>query len=146
MCRFCHVDCAVHLLPCSLNYVRCIRSSYLRNASFQFYFSWQGVTCTTSLTCPPKANHVVLDPVIWRATSTTQSPPVRFDESSRLADAYSGVHVQLFKSGEVCRLVGSEVYSSYIKKYTSTSFYLNNKELCVLHLQSNMTIIHPLVQ
>jgi len=63
---------------------------------------------------PPKANHVVLDPVIWRATSTTQSPPVRLDESSRLADAYSGVHVQLYKSGEVCRLVGSEVYSSSI--------------------------------
>ena len=59
---------------------------------------------------------MVLDPVIWRATSTTQSPPVRLDQSSRLADANLGVHVRLHKSGEVCRLVGNEVYKSSIKQ------------------------------
>lgn len=50
---FCHVDCALHLLPRSLNYVRCNRGSCLRNGSLQFVdVSWQGVTDTTSLTCP----------------------------------------------------------------------------------------------
>ena len=117
MCPFCHVDCAVHLLPLSLNYVHCKRDSCLRNASFQFVdVCWQDVTYTTSLTCPTKTNHVVLDPVIWRATSTTQSHLVRLDQSSRLADAYLGVHVRLYKSGEVRRLVATEVYSSSIKQ------------------------------
>jgi hypothetical protein len=55
---------------------------------------------------PIKRDHRVLDPVILGATSSKESPPVRLDQSSGLADAHLGVHVRLYENGEVPHLAG----------------------------------------
>jgi hypothetical protein len=59
---------------------------------------------------------MALDPDILGATASKDSPLVRLDQSSGLADAHVGAHVWLHEKGEVPHLAGRNSHSHSIKQ------------------------------
>jgi hypothetical protein len=92
-----------------------------------------------------KRNHRILDPVILGATSSKESPPVRLDLSSGLADAHLGVQVRLYENGEVemfhyCKYHLSAltffVHTDFLKVFTSFVKILYYLNIVCLHLDT----------